>query len=280
LGIRKGLSFLPEYRDRVATFYRGETAQIDFRGSDSKAREVMNAWMEARTEGKIDSLIRPEDLSPDTEMVLANALSFREDWAQRFNRDRTAPCPFQVEPGRTVQASMMAQKGRFLYFEGDGVKVLRLPFAATGRSMIVILPDRADGFAALEQQLSPSGVKSWADRLRQEDVNVFLPRFMMNSRWTMEAILSSLGMPAAFSKASADFSGITGARGLFLDRVLHQVILQIDEEGVEAAAGTALTLKKGGSVLFRADHPFLFLIRDDDSGNVLFLGRCGNPAGD
>jgi serpin B len=158
----------------------------------------------------------------------------------------------------------------------DGVRVLELPYAGERLSMVIVLPEAADGLADVEESLGSDDLDAWLGALRPQVVHVSLPRLRFGGRLNLAEILPAMGLVDAFG-GEADFSGITGGRDLFLSAAVHQATIRVDEQGTEAGAGMAVALKKGGIQRFVADHPFLFLIRDRRSGSLLFLGRVVDP---
>ena len=174
----------------------------------------------------------------------------------------------------------MHRTGDFRYSEGDGRQVLELPYEGNDLAMVIILPREADGLGALEATLSSQNLEAWLAGLRRQKVRIALPRFTMTSSFRLEKALKSLGMTDAFT-GRADFSGMNGRGGLFISAVIHKAFVDVNEEGTEAAAATAVVMMKSAApkppVIFQADHPFLFLIRDNASGSILFMGRLMDP---
>ncbi|MBU0754621.1 MAG: serpin family protein [Planctomycetes bacterium] len=276
LWVRKGLSLLPEYLDLIHDEYGGTCGALDFAGAGPDARATINAWAAEGTGGKISELLRPEDLDSAAELVITNALYFHEDWAGRFDPKNTCSRVFEVAPDQAIQVPMMYQQSRFGYAALEEVRVLEIPYRNNELSMVVLLPHEIDGLESLEASLSVENLQTWLGALHEEKIGVFLPRFKMTSRFRLEETLAGMGMAEAFDPAQADFSGMTGWKGLFIDKIIHQTCLEVTEEGSEAAASSAITMKKGG-ITFWANHPFLFLVRDQQSGNLLFIGRMVRP---
>ena len=271
--------FLEEYLALVKQFYGVLLTPLDYRRAEA-ARQTINAWAEEQTEHKIRDLIPAGILDALTRLVLTNAIYFKGNWASQFKASLTRREPFWVTPGNTVQVQMMAQEREFGYAETDGLQVLELPYVGDNLSMIVLLPRERDGLAGLEDALTAKNLSQWAARLGKEEIEVFLPRFEVTYAVRLDATLRSMGMTDAFS-ARADFSGMDGARLLTIGAVLHKAFVVVNEEGTEAAAATAVLAKALGlprpAPLFRADHPFLFLIREKRTGSILFLGKVVNP---
>jgi serpin B len=264
--------------------YRAPLASLDFAGDAEASRGAINRWVDERTEHLIPSLLAPGSISGATRLVLTNAVYFKAGWLRPFDRERTRDGVFTGARGR-VRVPLMHQTDGFRYAAIDGGQLLELPYAAGDLVMDVMLPARADGLAALEQQLVAGALPRWLDRMFQARVEVTLPRFHTASTIDAATALAALGMPSAFDPARADFSGIDGARDLYIGGVLHQAVVQVEERGTEAAAATAIVVEATAAlvepsppIVFRADHPFLYLIRDARSGAVLFMGRLAAPA--
>jgi serpin B len=214
--------------------------------------------------------------------VLANAIYFRGDWARQFEKSATQDQPFHVTGARTVTTPLMFGKVPAGYAaRADGaLKVLELPYKGDEVSMLVLLPDAPDGLPALEAALTADTYRAWTTDLARRDVLVYLPRFSVESRFALAPTLGAMGMPLAFTDR-ADFSGMDGKRDLFISAVVHKARVDVDERGTEAAAATGvvvgMTAAREEPPAFRADHPFLFVIRHNPTGAILFLGRVVDP---
>ena len=279
----KGFQFRREFLELVETSYGAGLRQVDFRTAVEAARRTINAWVEKETRHKIRDLLKPGVLKPTTRLVLTNAVYFKGDWARRFDEKLTRPAPFWVTAGKKVDLPMMHQTGKFKYAAPDGLQVLELPYAGGDFSMVVLLPRKRDGLGDLEKNLSVENLAKWLKALRRRKVVVALPRFKATSEFGLGGVLKSMGMRDAFDASAADFSGMTGRRDLFIQAVVHKAFVEVNEEGTEAAAATGVVVGLTSVALsppvFRADHPFLFLIRDRRSGSILFIGRLMNPQG-
>jgi serpin B len=177
---------------------------------------------------------------------------------------------------------MMHQENDFWYREDENVQVLGMPYAGDSIHMIVLLPKATDGLPALERELTTAQLVQWASPMHPRKVRVYLPRFKTTSQFELGRTLARLGMPLAFDARDADFSGMSGRPDLYISAVVHKAFVDVNEEGTEAAAATAVVMRAKSAMpaeppTFRADHPFLFLIRDNESGAILFLGRVANP---
>jgi serpin B len=280
---QEGETFLPEFLRLLAENYRAGLRQVDFR-SVVQARRTINTWVEEKTEGKIKDLLQPPHPWPNTSLVLTNAIHFKGDWTSPFPKRATKDEDFTVTEDKVIPVPMMHRAGRHNYLDVGDFQALELPYAGNDLSMIVLLPKEADGLTELERTLTAGWLADRLAGLRPRQVEVALPRFKMESGFDLASVLSAMGMPAAF-RGDADFSGINGARDLFISAVIHKAFVDVNEQGTEAAAATAVLMPRSAAVrpepvvLFRADHPFAFLIRHNRSGSLLFLGRVINPNG-
>jgi serpin B len=260
--------------------YGANLNSVDFAGDPGDVLERINSWASDETNGRIVNLLKPGMISPATMLVLSNAIYFNGDWASKFDAKKTWEEPFWVTTDSLVMTDMMHQTGRFRYAETSQLKILDLPYVSGDLSMIVLLPRQRTGLAAIERFLTLESLRVWRRQLREEDLIVSLPRFKAGSDLLLNGALKGMGMTDAFDAGLADFSGMTGSKGLFIDGVVHKALLEVDEEGTEAAAGTAVVIKKGAAPKrFSADHPFIFLIRDNKTGAILFIGRIADPTG-
>ena len=224
------------------------------------------------------------DLTEDTRLVLTNAIYFKGDWTSQFKKDATKNQPFHLAADKKIDAPMMFQKGRFGYLDGGTFQALEMPYGNGDLSMVVLLPKKIDGLADLEKALSADKLAGWVGKLQRQEVIVTLPKFKTEQRVMLAQTLAEMGMDLVFNDHKADLSGMAGRPGdLYISQVIHQAYIDVNEEGTEAAAATAVTIGAASVRVepptpeFRADHPFLFLIRDTRSGSILFLGRLADP---
>lgn len=274
---QQGYPLLETFLTLTRQHYGVLITAVDYREPET-ARRTINTWVEQQTEQKIKDLIPERLLDPSTTLVLVNAIYFKGDWASQFDPDLTRDAPFWTSPGEAIQTPMMTQEHEFSYAAADGLQILALPYAGNDVSMIILLPQEIDGLAQLEAQLTTENLSRWTQQLRPMTVRVFLPRFKIRFPFGLNDTLKSMGMVDAFE--AADFSGIDGTTSLFIGAVLHEAFVQVNEEGTEAAAATAVLVSRSlppPVPVFRADHPFVFVIRDNRSGSILFLGRVVNP---
>ncbi len=280
---QQGYPFLPEFLALAKERHDAGITPLDYAGDTEGARRTINGWVEGKTRGKIRDLIAPGNLDSLTRMVLVNAIYFKGSWASRFDAARTAEGDFHMAADSTAKVPMMEQTRKFPLAETDDGQVLKLPYAGGDLSMLVALPREKEGLAALEARLTPEVLAAWRADLREREVRVILPKFKMT--WgaaTLNGVLKALGMADAFDEGRADFSGMDGRMGwLYIGLVLHKAFVEVNEEGTEATAATAVAMKAKGMprppVEFRADHPFLFLIQEEETGAILFMGRLADP---
>jgi serpin B len=279
---QKDFGFLPDFINLTENDYGAGLRQVDFIKATEAARKIINDWVEDKTQQKIKELLKPGVLDADTRLVLTNAIYFKGLWASQFKKANTRDDKFKTSATETVQVAMMHQTGDFPYFENNDMQMVQLPYEGKDLSMIVVLPKKVDGLAALEKQVTAASFTGWIGKLASQEVILALPRFKMTSEFSLKDVLSDLGMPTAFIPGKADLTGMngTGPR-LFISAVVHKAFVDVNEEGTEAAAATAVIVQATSArvtPVFRADHPFVFLIRDNRSGSVLFLGRVADPA--
>ncbi|MFH1313725.1 MAG: serpin family protein [Candidatus Eisenbacteria bacterium] len=273
---QKGKEFLDEFVDLNKEHYGAGLEQVDFLNDTENARKTINTWVAKETRNRINDLLKQGSLSPSTKLALTNIIHFRGDWAIEFDKDKTEPRDFWVEPDSSVTVQMMRRRGEYNYNEMESLKALELPYADSSFSMIVLLPKERDGLAELERSLTPMVFERWLGLMRARTVIAELPGFTIRSDFQLDEVLMAMGMTDAFYPGLADFSGMTGGRELFIGAVIHDASLEVNEKGSEAAAGTAVEVKKKYPVV-RMDRPFMFVIRDNDSGSILFMGRVADP---
>ena len=279
---QRGFPLLEEYLSLVRKHYGVSITPVDYAKAREKARQMINAWVEAKTKKKIKNLLQPGVLDALTRLVLVNAIYFKGRWANPFKKSLTEDRPFWLRPGRSVEVPMMTQKKEFRYGEHDRVQILELSYAGDEISMLVLLPKKVDGLKDLESVLTKENLTKWKATMDEREVRVYFPRFKVTSRFRLDSTLGALGMTDAFDAAKADFSGMDGRKhGLFIGAAVHQAFVEVNEQGTEAAASTGisfgLTSMPPPPLIFRADHPFVFLIWDNQRGTILFMGRVVDP---
>jgi serpin B len=269
------------FLDLVRTRYKADVEPVDFRDAGATASSRINAWVERKSRAKIRDLMKSDGLGPDARLVLCNVIYFKGTWATRFDAKATRPEPFFLSAKETRAVPMMFQDSKFKTVEVAGLSLLALPYTGDDLSMIILLPHARDGLGELERQLNPRNLSHWIGMLdcaSAGELSVALPRFTTTHRLSLANDLAFLGMPTAFGK-EADFSGLNAQRELYLSDVIHETFVELNEEGTKAAAATTVhAYLKGISRIFDANHPFIFLIRENRTGSILFLGRIVDPS--
>jgi serpin B len=279
--------FLPAYLKLVESNYGAGFHPVNFKTSPEAARSTINAWVEKQTNDKIQNLLVPGTITPATRLVLTNAIYFKGSWSERFDKAQTKDEEFQLSEAENVKAPLMHRTGSYRYYDGGTFQALDLPYKGNELSMVVLLPKEIAGLPALEKSFTAAAANEWLEKLEIEDkVILTLPRFKMTQQFELSGVLGKMGMARAFSNA-ADFSGMDGKPDFAISAAIHKAFIDVNEEGTEAAAATAIVIRSMAArlpmpepppIVFRADHPFLFLIRDNTSGAILFMGRVTDPA--
>jgi serpin B len=277
---QKDYSFLPVFLDVLAENYGAGLRILDFTNETEKSRLAINQWVSDQTEGRIEDLIPQGVIDALTRLVLTNAIYFNAAWEYPFDEDVTADGPFYLLDGGQVTVPMMRQTESFGYTDGEGFQAVELPYDGGELSMVILIPE-AGRFQAFEEALDAERVDDIIDGLQVAHVTLAMPRFEFDSEFSLKDTLAEMGMPIAFSGA-ADFSGMTGTPDLYISEVIHKAFVSLDEAGTEAAAATAvimrLTAMPDQPVEVTIDRPFIFLIRDIETGAILLVGRVLNPA--
>jgi len=279
-----GYAFRPSFIDQMRTAYGAGLEQLDIERDPSGAREKINGWVEDQTHNRIRDLLPLGSPTPDTRLVLVNAIYFRSAWQEPFQERATLDAPFHKADGTDVDARLMRRTAHFRYLGTEDVQVLDLPYRQGAMSMVVILPREKDGLPAVEAKLTPAMIEGWVRDMKSAKVAVSFPKLEITSSFDLTKTLADLGMDDALSAERADFSRMTEKEPLFIGLVVHKAFVAVDEAGTEAAAATAVAMRAGSvsrpskPVVFRADRPFLFLIRHRVTGQILFLGRVLDPS--
>ena len=270
-----GHPFLAEFLDLIETAYGAPLQRTDFAAHTEEAREKINDWVREKTEDLIPKLFGPGSITPDTRLVLANAIHFLGTWKYPFDKELTQDAPFHRLDGSEVSVPMMVADAVFGCVNGDDVLAVELPYAGDRLSMLILLPDE-DTFGPFEAAFSAEKLDDIVAQLYPQHVWLAMPRFESTSEFSLASVLADLGMPDAFS-SSADFSGMDGTHDLFISHVAHKAYVSVDEEGTETAAATGVIMTLSLPPMIRVDRPFLFLIRDTETGTILLMGRVLDP---
>lgn len=281
---QQSFNFLTPFVELTQNYYGAALEELDFIKATEEARRTINNWVEQQTQQKIQELLAPDILDPMTRLVLTNAIYFKGTWESQFEPEQTKNQPFTIAPDQQVEVPMMYQVADVGYAEFTNLQVLELPYVGNKLAMVILLPKTVDGLAELEQQLTPENLDNWLSLVEDgygcSPDQIYLPKFKLNSAFELKKALSTMGMASAFDERNADFSGMNGRKDLYLKEVIHQAFVDVNESGTEAAAATGAIVNTrcgGEGAVFRADRPFIFLIRDKQSDSILFLGRVVNP---
>ncbi len=279
---RTDYPFKQPFLDTLARHYGAGLHGVDFQTEPDQARESINTWVEDHTEGKIEDLLPEGSINALTRLVLTNAIYFKAGWANEFDEANTEEADFTNGAGETVSVEMMslAEQNGLAYASDGNWQAVELPYVGEKVSMVVLVPDAGE-FGAVEQNLSGSWVRGVFDQLSGEAVRVELPKFDVESAFSVKKMLEALGMEAPFDERAADLTDIADVEKLFVEDVIHQSFVTVDEEGTEAAAATAVTVGTTSAPQYKevtVDRPFVFMIRDRETDTLLFAGRVLDPS--
>ncbi|HZS43494.1 MAG TPA: serpin family protein [Blastocatellia bacterium] len=276
---RKGVHFYPDFLKRDHEFFKAEITSLDF--ADPGSLATINGWVSKNTNGKINKIV--ERLTPDSVMMLVNAVYFKGKWQNEFKKSDTNPEDFRTDKGKTIKVPMMSQPGRYLYQKGDHWQAVSLPYGSGRFSLYVFLPDgeakSLNGFLAT---LNQETWNTWMNGFHEQPGTIKIPRFKMESDENLVPSLKKLGMVSAFDPEHADFSAMS-REPLYIEIVKHKAVIDVNEEGTEAAAATAVGVARATAMMppppfeFIADHPFFIAIRDSQTGALLFIGTVSDP---
>ena len=301
--LQKDYPFLKDYKDTISRYYLGEVKNLDFVNNPSGASSDINSWVSKNTNNKIKDIVSPDMFDDLTRAVLTNAIYFKGKWVHQFDRDDTKPEDFTLESGAKIKVPMMRLTDEnldFDYAESDGVQILEMPYQGDKISMLVLLPrtditdpmlqrrfererikPQTSDIARLESILTEEKLQEWRNKLKPETVYIYMPKYTLETSYSLSDYLKNMGMNLPFTWPGADFSGIDGTDMLYIDKVLHKAYIDVYEKGTEATAATAISMGLGAAipryVVFRADHPFIFLIQEKETGNILFMGKVIDP---
>lgn len=276
--------FSADFISLVQRSFRAEGRTMDFAGDTENCRQTINRWVEQQTNDRIKDLLPPGSVRPLTRLVLTNAIYFKGTWQTPFDKKRTKPLDFTLSGDQTVKADMMYRSASMRYMENDTLQAVELPYQGDRLSMVVLLPRKKDGLNDVEAMLSAEKLGAWIAGMKPVKVNLTLPKIKTTYSVALSKTLPLMGMVNAFDDTKADFSGMDGTRELSISAVVHKAFCEINEEGTEAAAATGVVMvtraapaKEPPPVEFKADHPYLYMIRDTQTGSLLFLGRVADP---
>lgn len=283
LWVEESYPLLDEYTELVESKYGAVANNLDFTMNPEGSRQTINEWVTEKTRDRIRDLIPPGVITPLTRVVLTNAVYFKGSWLYEFDEGMTADGEFNTLDGDVVEVPMMHQVEEFAYGELMGCRAISLPYCDNMSSMLIMMPD--EDILEFERNLDREALEAITISLSRRSVDLTMPRFEFTRSFGLSEVLASMGMPDAFESAAADFSGFIGRPELFISAVIHKAFVKVDETGTEAAAATAVVMAvecvsiPEPPVELVLDRPFLFLVRDELTGTILFMGRVANPAG-
>ena len=288
--------FLEDYMNRVEEYYGGKATNLDFVTKTEESRQTINSFIEQQTNDKIKDLIPPGVLGSLTRLVLTNAIYFKGTWEWEFDKSDTREQDFKTDMGNTIKAEMMhmdPDKARFNYADLDKLQILELPYKGGDISMLILLPKQGEdynyetgeiinyNYMLKDIELTNEKLNEYKNQIQETKLDsISIPKFEFDTKYSMNNNLINMGMPTAFNENAADFSGMNGVRNLFISAVIHQAYVKVDEKGTEAAAATAVVMTMSSAMpgnVFKADHPFIFIIQQKETGNILFLGKVVDP---
>ena len=278
LWAEKSYRFKCRYLRTTKKSYNAPVKRLNFKENPNESRTEINQWVEELTRERIKDLLPDGSISSLTKMVLTNAIYFKGQWDKKFEVDNTQEDVFTTIEGKQVKTSMMNAKDKFSVYQGDGISLLELPYQGNDFSMLVLLPNEDRSIAEIEKGLSVDNLNGYISKLTEKEVRLKLPKFKFDAEYKLKPILSDMGMPIAFSDA-ANLSRMTRSNDLKIDEVFHKAFVEVSEEGTEAAAATAVVIVLKSisiPVEFFANRPFIFVIRENKDGNILFMGRVTN----
>ncbi|XP_027811609.2 serpin B4-like [Marmota flaviventris] len=281
----KEFQFLQEYLDGIKKFYLATVESLDFKNAPEESRKKINSWVESQTNEKIKDLFPSGSIDQTTRLVLVNAVYFKGRWDKEFKKELTTEAKFWQNKNVSKSVQMMAKSGHFnfAFLEDVQAKILEIPYKGNHLSMVLLLPNEADGLQELEDKLTAEKLMEWTspESMEMTNVNVCLPRFKVEETYDLVTILRAMGMEDVFCPKKADLSCMTGTQGLSVSKVVHKSFVEVNEEGTEAAAATGVVVKPTSApmppVSFYCDHPFLFFIKQNKTHSILFFGRVSSP---
>jgi serine protease inhibitor len=268
-----------DFLDRCNTYFDAEISSLDF-SNPNASKETMNNWVDENTNGKIDKIV--EHIYPGYDlMFLLNAIYFNGTWVYEFNKDETKDTLFYLPDGSEINCMMMEVRGYFLYFKNSAFQLIDLPYGDGNYSMTILLPKAGKDIDSLIAELTPEKWTEWINNLSGDSLDLYFPKFTLEYKIKekLKEVLKELGMGIAFDQQKADFSKMVEGMQVFIDRVIHKTFLEVDEEGTEAAAATCVVISReiATGLIMHVNRPFLFVIREKNSGIILFIGKIVNP---
>ncbi len=281
LWVEEQYEVLPDFVNVIERFYVGEVRNIDFINNPEESRTEINEWVAVKTNEIIKELFLPDSITSATKLVVTNAIYFKGDWVIGFDSSNTEEQNFYITDEEWTEVPMMKGRDDFFYYEDENIQVLELEYKGGDLSMIVALPKDKD-IKSLEERIDRVEFIKWMEEKEKQTVEVFFPKFEINTRYDIKNYLDSLGIKKAFTE-EANFLEINKESNLFISDIVHNVFISVDEIGTELAAVTGVVSMESENVdsekvsIFKADHPFMLFIQEKDSNNIIFMGRIINP---
>ena len=276
LWAQQGFSFKPEFLQTNQKYYNANVTELNF--MNPQALSIINDWVNQKTQGKIDKIV--DQISPSGVLFLINAIYFKGNWKTPFDKSQTANKTFSLTDGSSKQHPMMSQKGIYGYYETDTFQAVSLPYGKEGAlAMYIFLPNSNSNLATFLQQLTPENWNEWMQEFTNINGNIEIPRFKIEYEVELQNTLTALGMAGIFDSSKADFSGMTTDNDVAVDSVTHKTLVEVNEEGTEAAAVTSIQLTRASRLAFQmnVNRPFFCAIQDNTTGTILFMGTIVDP---
>lgn len=282
LWVKENYQLLESYLDVIRNYYGGDATEVDFNNPE-EAADIINKWVENNTNGLIKDLILPDYLNIMTVLILTNAIYFKGIWEVQFDPVNTTDRDFEISSSVSVKVPTMTLVDTdyfFNYTETDDLQILELQYSGDDLSMIILLPKDKD-FSTVIDTVNEDSFSEWRESMVEEYVDIYLPKFKVETKYQLNDYLKQLGMVTPFT-TSADFSGMNGFKELFISRVVHKAFIDVNEEGTEAAAATAVIMERLNMeperIVFDCNHPFMYLIQHKQTGTILFMGTITDPS--
>uniref|UniRef100_A0A8C5SSF2 Serpin B6 n=1 Tax=Laticauda laticaudata TaxID=8630 RepID=A0A8C5SSF2_LATLA len=280
--------FLASFIESTEKFYNAGLEKLNFKQASEDSRRHINAWVEEKTSGKIQDLLGPGIIDSRTKLVSVNAIYFKGNWADKFNKDHTSEKPFWINKNESKTVQMMFKKAKYnmAHISAYQTSVLEIPYVGNELSMIILLPDKiadnSTGLEKLEREITYEKLMDWInpEKMFPREIELSFPKFKLEEKYDLKPVLRSMGMTDAFDEGKADFSGMSTNKDLVISEVVHKSFIEVSEEGTEAAAASAVIMlfKSANLALeFKADHPFLFFIIQRSTNSIPFFGRYSSP---
>ena len=280
LWAQSGYFFNKTYISNIKKYYFAAIQTLDFKKDAENSRKIINKWVEEKTFNKISELIKPDILNNLTRLVLVNAIYFYGSWEKQFDETLTKQMEFYIEKDKVVKANFMFSNDKYCYLENDKAQIIDIPYDGKKASMWIMLPKNPDNLNSLINLFKGDNYLKISNKMAIQKVKLLLPKFSITSEFELNETLKKMGIYDAFS-LNADFSGMTGKKDLMIDKVIHKAFIDVSEKGTEAAAATAVVIREKSApakeIVFKADHPFFFLIKENKTGQILFAGKVYNP---